>query len=69
MKYKISEDLEIKLKKCNNNYPINKQKLLKMEREHRYFKSKEKGCEITIDKKIGFVRLDGAVKVQNGSKM
>ena len=26
LKYKINEDLEIKLKKCNNNYPIhNKQ--------------------------------------------
>ena len=26
LKYKISEDLEIKLKKCNNNFPIHNQR-------------------------------------------
>ena len=33
--------------------------MIKVERECGYFKSREKECEITIDKKIGFVRLDG----------
>ena len=73
LKYKISEDLEIKLKKCNNNYPTHNQwaKIAKGRERSWGFYEWEKECEMTIDKKIGFERLDGGemVKVQNGNKL
>ena len=73
LKCKISENIEVILKKCNNIYPTptNQQRLLKVERECGYFKSREKGCEMAIDKKIVCVCLDGRelVRVWNGNKL
>ena len=73
MKYRINEAIEIKVKKQCNNYPSHNQlaKTVKGEEGTRVFKSRGKGCEMTLDKKIGFERLDRGeiVRVQNGNKL
>ena len=47
------------------------QRLLKVERESEYFNIREKGFEMNIVKKLGFVRLDRGeiVRVWNGNKL
>ena len=74
MKYKISGFVEVKLKtnaKTTTLSTDNEQRLLKVERECGYFKSQGKECDMTIDNRIGFERVDQGemVKVQNGNRL
>ena len=71
MKYKINEDIVLKLKNATTILSTtNEQRLVNVEKECRYFKSRKKN-EMTIDKKIGLERLDRGeiIRVENGKKL
>ena len=61
------------MKKCNNNYTIHNQqaKIAKGGEGMQELQEQEKQCEMTIDEKIGFERLERGeiVRAQNGNKL
>ena len=53
------------------SHPQPSRKIAKGGERMRIFKSGEKECKMTIDKKIGFARLDGGeiVRVRRGNEL